>query len=94
MYELFEDLLQQLLVAKPDKPLDFLQEQLEKKQSKCYTCHAYCDCNRNNMIFMRSEESICDGTARNFQDRVHQIDLGGNGLASDSGWLLDEGGGE
>ena len=43
---------------------------------------------------MRSEESICDGTARNFQDRVHQIDLGGNGLASDPSWLLDEGGGE
>lgn len=31
VYELFEDLLQQLLVAKPDKPLDFLIEQLDKK---------------------------------------------------------------
>ena len=26
VYELFEDLLQQLLVTKPDKPLDFLIE--------------------------------------------------------------------
>lgn len=34
VYELFEDLLQQLLVAKPDKPLDFLIDQLDKKPSK------------------------------------------------------------
>ena len=32
VYELFEDLLQQLLVAKPDKPLDYLIEQLDKKK--------------------------------------------------------------
>ena len=34
VYELFEDLLQQLLVAKPDKPLDYLIEMLEKPPSK------------------------------------------------------------
>lgn len=30
VYELFEELFQQLLVNKPDKPLDFLIEQLDK----------------------------------------------------------------
>lgn len=32
MYEMFEDLLQKLLVKKPEKPVDFLIEQLNKKQ--------------------------------------------------------------
>lgn len=34
VYERFETLLQQLLVAKPDRPLDFLIEKLQNAQRK------------------------------------------------------------
>ena len=34
VYELFEDLLKQLVVAKPDKPLDFIIEKLQKPKGK------------------------------------------------------------
>ena len=34
IYELFEDLLKQLLVARPEKPLEFLVQQIKSPQSK------------------------------------------------------------
>lgn len=34
VYELFESLLQQLLLNKPEKPLDFLINSLQKEPSK------------------------------------------------------------
>ena len=36
VYELFEDLLKQLVVHKPSNPLDFLQEKLKRESSKPY----------------------------------------------------------
>ena len=34
IYEMFEDLLKQLLVARPEKPLEFLVQQIKSPQSK------------------------------------------------------------
>ena len=34
VYELFEDLLKKLVVARPDKPLDFLLEKIKSPQGK------------------------------------------------------------
>ena len=34
VYELFEDLLKQLVVARPDKPLDFITEALQNGKRK------------------------------------------------------------
>ena len=34
VYELFEDLLKQLVVARPDKPLDFITEALSNPKRK------------------------------------------------------------
>lgn len=34
VYELFEDLLKQLVVARPDKPLDFIMEALQANKRK------------------------------------------------------------
>lgn len=37
MYELFEQLMKQLLVAKPERPLDFLIDRLNEEPSKFET---------------------------------------------------------
>ena len=36
VYELFENLLMQLLVNKPDRPLDFMIEKLQSEPSEYY----------------------------------------------------------
>lgn len=36
VYELFEDLLKQLVVARPDKPLDFIIEALNSNKRKTF----------------------------------------------------------
>ena len=37
VYEMFEDLLKQLVVNKPDNPLDFLMDKLKSQQSKDFS---------------------------------------------------------
>lgn len=34
VYELFEDLLKQLVISRPDKPLEFLLQKIKMNQSK------------------------------------------------------------
>jgi hypothetical protein len=35
VYELFEDMLKQLVVCKPENPLDFIVQQLSNNAGKC-----------------------------------------------------------
>lgn len=41
VYELVEDLIKQLLVARPSDPLDFLIEQLSKNKRKFVVCRRF-----------------------------------------------------
>ena len=42
VYELFEDLLKQLVVKRPEKPLDFIMQALQNPQRKCSTKLTHC----------------------------------------------------
>ena len=42
VYELFEDLLKQLVVKRPEKPLDFIMQALQNPQRKCIPKLTHC----------------------------------------------------